>query len=345
MATPPLDCSIPSESTAVEGDTKYLIKWFMNPPNCKAEIFQLPMLDRDIRKTPTSAETCRLRDARSTPQSGSTGLTSVSTSSGQGLTNGHSSPRLQSSETSAPDVSESSNTVIERQKRKARRERPLNRAVYESSPQQRQRYWNEFDDGEDVLDPETYAVYIDPKASSFPGAAVISRFANTLKSSFQKLKSQMWREKSTSDERESLLGDGRPDSRSSTDSSDLESGRRGAELLPRKRHRRSSPLLQKTSHDSVGDGWISRASNASFLLSFVLLFLVVVLVTTGRRNAVAETDIGALVGVAFSLALGFGGFAGIALRKQRASWIWLTVAALLFTAIVIGNSVLLVQVL
>ena len=175
---------------------------------------------------------------------------------------------------------------------------------------------------------------------------MLSRFANALKSSSQKLKSKMWREKSTSDERECLLGDENQNSRSSTDSSDIESGRPGAELLPRRRHGGVSALLQRTlPHDSVRDTWITRASIASFLLSFVLLFLVVVLVATGRRNAVAETDVGALVGVAFSLTLGIGGLTGMALRRQRASLIWLTVAALLFTAIVIGNSVLLVQVL
>lgn len=227
-----------------------------------------------------------------------------------------------------------------------RRERPLNRTVYESSPQRRQRYWNEFDDGEDVLDHETYTVYTDPDASSFPGAAAISHFANALKSSSQRLKSRMWREKSTSDERESLLGDERPNSRSSTESSDLESGKPGAELSRHRRHRGPSTSLQRTPrHDSVRDTWVTRSSIASFVLSFVLLFLAVVLVKTGRRNAVAETDVGALVGVAFSLALGFGGLAGMALRRQRASWIWLTVAALLFAAIVIGTSVLLVQVL
>ncbi|KAL8797345.1 MAG: hypothetical protein Q9195_000499 [Heterodermia aff. obscurata] len=315
-------------------------------PRYMASPYWLPLLDRDIRKTPTSVETCRQRDPRSTPQSGSTRFTSVSTSSGQGLTNGHVSSQIQSSETSAPEVSDPANTTIERQKRKARRERPLNRAVYESSPQQRQRYWNEYDDGEDASDLETYTVYTDPNASSFPGAALLSLAANSLKSSSQKLKSQIWREKSTSEERESLLGDERPNSRSSTDSSDLESGRPGAGLLPQKHHQGPPTLHQRAlAHDIVRDSWITQMSVASFLVSFVLLFLVVVLVTTGRRNAVAETDVGALVGVAVSLALGFGGLAGMALRKQRASWIWLTVAAVLFIAIVIGNSVLLVQIL
>ena len=196
------------------------------------------------------------------------------------------------------------------------------------------------------MDHETYTVYIDPDASSFPGAAVISRFANVLKSSSQWLKSQRWREKSTSDERKSLLGDERPNSRSSTDSSDMESGRPGAGLPPHRRRRGPSKVPRRAlPRDSVRDTWVTRSSIASFVLSFVLLFLAIVLVTTGRRNAVAETDVGALVGVAFSLALGSGGLAGMTLRRRRASWIWLTVAALLFTAIVIGNSVLLVQVL
>lgn len=251
---------------------------------------------------------------------------------------------MQSSETSAPDIAESSRT-IGRQKRKARKERPLNKAVYDSSPQPKQRYWNEFDDGEESSDHEPYAVYIDPNASLFPGASIISRFSNSIASATQKLKSRAWREKSTADERGSLLGNERPTSQSSTDSSDLENGRPRPSFLPHDRRRRSTVFERTLPRDSPHDIWVTRAASVSFILSFVLLFLVVVLVMTGRRKAVAETDVGALVGVAFSLALGVGGLLGLMLRKRRANWLSLTIAGLLFTVIVAGNSVLLVRVL
>ena len=233
-----------------------------------------------------------------------------------------------------------------RQKRKARKERPLNKAVYESSPQQNQRYWNEFDDGEENSDHEPYAVYIDPNASVFPGASIVSRFSNSIMSATQKLKWRAWREKSTADERESLLGNERPTSRSSTDSSDLENGRPRPSFLPYDRHRRSPTVFERTlPRDNPHDIWVTRAAIVSFIISFVLLFLVGVLVITGRRKAVAETDVGALVGAAFSLALGVGGLLGLVLRKRRANWLSLTIAGLLFTGIVAGNSVLLVRVL
>ena len=143
-----------------------------------------------------------------------------------------------------------------------------------------------------------------------------------------------------------MLGNDRPTSRSSTDSSDLENGRPRPSFLPHERHRGSSTVFERTlPRDSPHDIWVTRAAIVSFILSFVLLFLVVVLMKTGRRKAVAATDVGALVGVAFSLALGVGGLLGLVLRKRRASWLSLTMAGLLFTGIVAGNSVLLVQVL
>lgn len=227
-----------------------------------------------------------------------------------------------------------------------RRERPLNRAVYESSPQRKQRYWNEFDDGEEIQENKAYTVYIDPNASSFPGTATVSRLADAVKSTTQKLKSRFRCENSRVDERVSLLENERSISQSSTDSSDIENGRLRATFLPHIRNRRSLTLLQRAlPHDNTRDAWVTLASVISLILSFVLLFLDIILVMTGRRKAVAETDIGVLVGAAFSLALGVGGLVGFAVRSRRASWIWLTVASLLFIPIIVGNSVLLVQVL
>lgn len=301
-----------------------------------------------IRKAPRSLETCCQQDtsARSTPTSGSTRPTSVSTSSGQKNANGRLSPRLQSSETSAPDMSESSPTINMGQKRRIRRKRPLNRAVHKAPPTPEQRYWNEFDDGDDNTDNETYTIYVDPDTpNAFPGASTLSPVVGLATVCYQKMKSWLWREKSMDSERQSLLENERASSRSSSDASDIENGRPGPISMQHVYHGRSPTMLRRYLGPSgnTREVWLAWASIGAFLVAYVLLFLVIILVTTGRRKAVATTDIGALVGVAFSLVFGLGGLG--ACRRGGPSWIWWIVTSCLFVLLVVGNGVILVRVL
>ena len=229
-----------------------------------------------------------------------------------------------------------------------RRERPLNRAVYETSPQQKQRYWNEFDDGDEVSDNDTYTIPIDPHSSSiFPGALAASRIINVMRSSALRFQSRILGEESTSKEQQPLLGNERPTSGSSNGSSDLESGEPRKTIQARKTSRsRLAPWSSfAPSQNHSRDALLSWVSVASFVLSFVLLFLVLILVTTGRRKAAATVDVGVLIGAVFSLALGFGGLLGVAMRTKRASIVWWFVTSLLFAVIVIGNIILLIQAL
>lgn len=272
----------------------------------------------------------------------------MSASSSLEHANGHSTPQFQSSETSIPNNSESSPSHNVRQKRKIPKRRPLSKAVYKPPPSQEDRYWNEFDDGDENTEDETYTIYVNPNASSpLPGAATISRFAAFLEGSNNKLRSWLWREKGTEGERQSLLEHERPNSRSSSESSDVENGRLGP-TQSRHDHLHRSPTIGRRflpHYGSGGEAWLGGASIGAFLVAYVLLLLAVILVTTGRRKARAQTDVGVLVGAAFSLALGLVGLTGRAWRGERASWMWWSVTSCLFVILVIGNSVILVHVL
>ena len=308
------------------------------------------MLKQDIRKPPLSLETCSQQDAnaRSTPRSGSTRPTSLSASSGLDHVNGHSSPELQSSESSIPNNSESSPSHNVRQKRKIPQRRPLSKAINKAPPPQEERYWNEFDDGDDNSEDETYAIYIDPNTSSaIPGAATFSRLTEFLGGSNSKLRSWLWREKGTEGERRSLLEDERPSSQSSSETSDVENGRLGSTQVRHDHHRRPLTLGRRfvPRYGSSGEALLRVTSVGAFVVAYVLLLLAIILMTTGRRKARAETDVGVLVGASFSLALGLVGLAGRAWRGERASWMWWSVTSCLFVLLVIGNSVVLVHVL
>ena len=255
---------------------------------------------------------------------------------------GEFSPRIESSKTSVQDESKLPETDFKQQKMKSRKE-PQGKAAYGPPPKTEQRYWNEFDDGDEYSQSEPYTIFIDPQASStFPGMTMISYFAKSAKSSTQRIKSWLRGEQSSEAERQSLIEGRRTTSSSSDESSDLESGRQYTVQSWKDSHGRI--LFSQGSQIRTRDTWLTGTSVAALLISYILLFLVMVLVATGRRKAVATTDVGVLVGAAFSLALAFGGLIALSLRRPT-KWIWWAIAVLLFVSSIVGNGVLLAIVL
>ena len=308
--------------------------------------YWLPLLDQDIRKVPDEAESSSqlVSSARMTPRSGSPRPNSNSaTSTNDGPTGSGFSARLESSETSVPETVEPPSTAT-RKKRKLRRE-SLRRESQDASQRENIRYWNEFDDGDEGTENNAYTIFIDPNASSsFPGAATISHIT---KASINRVKSLFRRQKTPDLERQPLLGDHASVTRSNSEDSDLEDGAASPPYrthshqgLPS--HPRRKPLF---SPRNTRETWLTGACVASFILSLVLLFMETILINTSRRKAVAATDVGVLVGVAFSLALGIGGLGATAARAERVGWVWWTVVVLLFAVVVAGNGLLLTIVL
>ena len=307
--------------------------------------YWLPLLDQDIRKVPNDAESDRpVGLARTTPQSISPRAKSNSATS---VTNDPAdsrfSARLGSSETSVPDLTEAPRSDA-RKKRKPRRV-SLRRKTQDPSQRERRRYWNEFDDGDEGKDHNAYTILIDPNTSnSFPGVATLSRFASA---SANRFKSFFRRGKPSDLERQPLLGDRASNSQSSSEDSDLESG---TALAPDRNPSHLSLLLHShrkplPPHSHNRDNWPTGACIACFILAFVMLLMETILITTGRRKAAADTDVGVLVGVAFSLTLGVAGLGATAARMAATGWVWWSVVSLLFVVLVVGNGVLLAMVL
>ncbi len=94
---------------------------------------------------------------------------------------GFSGLAVDSSATSAPEISESSPQKASKKKRRLRRDRPLRKQINGNPQPDRQRYWNEYDDGDENSENEPFAVYIHPDSSTvLPGLATISKAASSL---------------------------------------------------------------------------------------------------------------------------------------------------------------------
>lgn len=302
--------------------------------------YWLPLLDQDIRKVPNEGESGQsASDGRTTPRSGSPRKTSISATSTNDFANGSGfSTRLESSETSVPESSEPQ-LEASRKKKKLRRE-SLRRKIQDPSQPGNMRYWNEYEDSDEITGDNAYTILVDSNASStFPGAAALSRFTEA---SSKRIKSFFHHERASDLERQPLLSDRPSPTQSSSEDSSLEDG--------------TSPNSYRTAHSHLGllydprakrlalpdkkDTWLTVLCVMCFVISFVLLSMNVILVNTSRRKAVAESDVGFFLGLAFSLSLGIAGLGMLAARDKGVDWVWWVVMALLFVALVVGNSVL-----
>ncbi|KAL8822379.1 MAG: hypothetical protein Q9191_006886, partial [Dirinaria sp. TL-2023a] len=281
----------------------------MSPP------YWLPLLKQDIRKYQREGDASSqlALSAQLTPRSGSTRANSETTISvGDGLTDSGLSSRLRSSDTSVPDLSEPSQ--ISALKARKLRSQSRNTRVHDHLQRQNARYWNEFDDGYKGTDENTYTILIDPiQPSTFPVANALARIARV---SVQKVTSFLYHHQPIDLERRPLLEDQHAGTRSSSDESGLEEG--NATPATRTRSRQAlrsykSPLVRVC---TTRDTYLTSLCIACFVLSFVLLFMEVILVNTSRRKAIPESDIGVLVGVIFSLVLGVGGLGAPAAREE-----------------------------
>jgi len=321
------------------------------PPNMAAP-FWLPALHCDIRKLPppalrpissrqSSAIHSSTEAALSSP-SPTTSTTDAPSSSGFSAVPPPGSPA-----TSVPDQLEVAPLKAFRKKRRIRKDRPLYRQAV-SSNSINQRYWNEFDDGDEVPPDEAYTIFVDPNASSiFPGITTITKLAHAASE-----KVSQWLGKappskdSAENERRPLIDDylsQRPTAEDSTLDSDADSNNSSAENT---RHRRRYATFPSTRHDIPSPALASReillfrCCVGSFLASLTFLAIASVLTVTTRRSYVVTADIGTLVGVVSSLV-----FAAVAVgmmvgRKENVGLVHRSVVLVAFVGVCAGNTVL-----
>ena len=315
---------------------------------------QLPQLEGDIRKLPSSSYGVNGRGQHKSPiqEQANTRSTSISAPSTQ---NGHSAGGFspapgESSATSVPEQLANPPLSTFKRKRKFPKKRRLPTKELKGSSPSEQRYWNEFDDGSEGGRDEPYAIFVDPNATgTFLGVATVSRILSSLsensRTSWEKI--QTWLKPKPEDhtnpaERSSLLEDSTsPTSPTIDDSSDSEIEtnatvkRRGYSTLP-SRHRHHHH------HRSARETMLFRCVLGSFTTAILFVIVAIILIGTGRRKATAEVNVGVVICVAASLVFAVIGVGCTIGRHDSTTWLHRAVVGLAFVLVLLGDAGVLV---
>lgn len=215
------------------------------------------------------------------------------------------------------------------------------------SQQPQIKYWNEYDDGSDAGGPEDdYAIYIDPDESTFPGLGYVQA---VLSLPLEKAKS--WFRARRSSDREPLLDPSRPPTRgySSTATANTDSDEEGyasSSEFP------SQGFAAHYAFPSITDQKVHRyrenvlfwTTVGCFFVSFALLAISSVLITTGRHRLRVEVDAAVTIGVAMSLLCACSGIGAALYRKDTWSLLHRLAIGSAFIATCLLNGMLLVLV-
>ena len=318
--------------------------------------FWIPALNRDIRKVPTSGSLSR-RQSSAIPPSSTAVNQEMKSNSATSATDEPSSSGfsanapLDSPATSTGEQLEAPHLLMKK-KRRVRKEHPLTRQI--SSPEAPpQRYWNEFDDGDEARQDEAYTIFVDPNAqSTFPGVASVSKLikavSNTAVQTSEKVTA--WLRPSSNSrftEQQPLIND-YFNQRPRAEDTDLDSDNSSAENAPQPR-RYSTFQMNRRSIQSKAvanrESLLLRCCIASFVSSLILFAIAAMLTTTARRRYVRRADVGTLVGVVFSLVFAVLGVGTMVIWKQNVGFLQRSGVLLMFALICIANAVLVMVVI
>jgi SPX domain protein involved in polyphosphate accumulation len=322
-----------------------------------------PLLGRDIRKVPTLKSRRSTRgttDGSSSPEE-LLDPTSATSSTGGPSDSMFSTKQVQSSATSlmnsvpntpGPISPDSTRFAFDQQKPAKQKKQ-----VRLSTPPPAEittRYWNEYDDGSELGEDSSYAIYVDPEESSnFPGTENISNAFSALYGGLSNGARQILSWIPTpilgpkGREREPLLAGqrGRPYLEDSSDSD------RNAKAMDGSLRRSSGVRAgsRVTSDSTIGrrkvrdsrETLVFRTYLAAFLLSYVMLVLSAVLQGTGRPKASLEVATGVIIGVVIALFCGIGGVGLMISRRDSLSWLHRAAVVLAFCVVCAGSGYLL----
>ncbi|KAL8778150.1 MAG: hypothetical protein Q9213_007539 [Squamulea squamosa] len=284
--------------------------------------YWLPALDQDLRKIPATVKTATSRCSRNQllPSPASTAEASLcATSDGDRPTSrGVYGPAAESSATSVPEVSEPSPQKVFKKKRRSRRGKSLRQEKQGNEQIDHQRYWNEYENGDENSENEPYAIYIDPNQSTFvPGFPTISKATSSLAFQARRMSNRAKRWLRLSDERTVKTPD---QTASPEDDSDLED----SPTAPLISHAKTNNYSTFFKHRHVvnhavqaRDLLLTRCCIAFYAASFVLLIVAALLASTGRRKAHLQVDAGIITGVTFSLVFVVAAVGCAVTRQER----------------------------
>ena len=349
-------------------DTEAIYK-ICKPEDMPQPLWQ-PLLERDIRKVPPGPTRSSSYKARS---GGTTSEASGPLSSGPSSTDGPtgSASSALKALSSASSVQESSSatrilTSAEDSKRRIKRPtknkkiaRNLNNDELEPGRQGVSRYWNEFDDEDEMSEDHGYTIYVNPdEPFKVPGAETLSKAFSAVSQGFGSVKQRIisWlpfrSERSEAGAREPLLGVQRSN-QDLEDSSDSDGNVVIARRNPTRKPRGSATEASSGSRISSTEALrhrkirqshektLFRTYSAAFLVAYGLLMVSAILRSTGRHKARAEVDAGAIVGVVAAMGCGIGGVSLMLSRKEPLPWLHRAAVILAFCIVCIGSGFLL----
>ncbi|KAL8800321.1 MAG: hypothetical protein Q9200_007284 [Gallowayella weberi] len=275
--------------------------------------YWLPALSQDLRKLPATIVTAQSRHSGNhlthSPLNTARNSISATSNGDRPESSGFSGNAFESSATSVPEIPQQLPQKTSRKKRRLRRDRPLRKQITTTPKPNHQRYWNEYDDGDENSENEPFAIYIDPnKSSAFPGFLTISKAASSLAS---KAKSRLYPP-------QQLTGKTPDETASPADDSDLEDSPT-APLMDYRKQNHYSTFQARPSTDYAFRGreiFLTRSCIALYVASSVLLIIAALLASSGRRKAHFEVDVGVIIGVTFSLVFAVAGVGCVLTKKE-----------------------------
>lgn len=224
---------------------------------------------------------------------------------------------------------------------------PLRVQVGERPVAHQQRYWNEFDDGDEGFENEAYTIFVDPNAESiFPGSAAlnkaIERMTINIKFSTQKIRSWLGSSSTKPDELRPLIDD---DFRYAHYSAEDETDNFGDDSLsptsyspPRRYLPATAPVNKVVKRDCT----LSRCCLVFFILAFTLLFLASVAAAARRAKDAAIVGLGVILSVILSLAFTVMAVGTMVLRDENLGWVYRATVMLLFVLDCLGCTILVI---
>ncbi len=332
---------------------------------CKPSDMPSPMwqswLERDIRKVPPL-------QTRSSLRKNTSKVSSSTPSSANGVFSAgaidSSATSLQSSNRSTSPISPvSAKQEVTKTPHRPKRKASRGKTRYERQPVQR--YWNEFDDGDETPEDQAYAIYVNPDEHiSFPGAETVSKAFSSMCQSLGRTKGRIipwlamrFREHDHDGHvgegvRQPLLGARSRDLDSDNDdSSDTDQSIPAAQASKtqpsafwptrsgagRKLHlplRRVTPRRQvRASHERA----LFRTYVGCFAIAFVLLIMSAIMDVTGRHKAKVQVEAGIIVGVVAALGLAIIAISLMMSREEKLSWLHRLLGGSAFLVICAGS--------
>jgi hypothetical protein len=300
---------------------------------------QLPALERDIRKLPTLSGAYGRRP--STAANTSISATSTTDDPSSALTE----PAQESSATSEADLLQSlSPSAPKKKRRMPHQEHPLRRRLDQEESLTGERYWNEYDDGDEALDSEPYTIFVDPnEPSGIPGVEKITNFKNIVVAKLQSASAKInnWFKSGPKvGEQQPLLG-GFSAGRFVPYDTDPEDNFSAEHAIFSRRY--YSTIAEQEAHQAllIREHFLVRSYTACFVVSTLLLVLVYVLAITGKHKFLFSVDLGVILGVIASLSFAVAGMGMMLVRKTRVGYTQRFVVLSVFGAICVASGVLL----